>query len=101
MCPKVVRVPLAPTTLEGLANLRGKILPIVSLRRIFACEENAADDATRALVIDVGQPLGFIVDKVSSVIEVAEQSIEDSAGLRAGVAAEFVSGVIKATLPAT
>lgn len=93
--PQVVRVPLAPTTLEGLANLRGKILPIVSLRRIFACEENAADDATRALVIDVGQPLGFIVDKVSSVIEVADQSIEDSAGLRAGVAAEFVSGVIK------
>jgi purine-binding chemotaxis protein CheW len=31
--PEVVRVPLAPPTLDGLANLRGKVLPIISLRR--------------------------------------------------------------------
>ncbi len=93
--PQVVRVPLAPSTLEGLANLRGKILPIVSLRRLFACAENPADDATRALVVDVGQPLGFIVDRVASVIEVAKQHIEDVQGIRSSVAAEFISGVIK------
>jgi len=33
--PDVVRVPLAPAALEGLANLRGKVLPIISLRRLF------------------------------------------------------------------
>jgi len=33
--PQVVRVPLAPAALEGLANLRGKVLPIISLRRLF------------------------------------------------------------------
>jgi purine-binding chemotaxis protein CheW len=66
--PEVVRVPLAPAALEGLANLRGKVLPIISLRRLFGFPELAHDDSTRALVVDVGQPLGFVVDRVSSVV---------------------------------
>jgi hypothetical protein len=49
--------------LEGLANLRGKVLPIISLRRLFGFPELEHDDSTRALVIDVGQPLGFVVDR--------------------------------------
>ena len=63
--PNVVHVPLVPDTLEGLANLRGKILPIISLRRIFGFPEHENDDATRAIVIDLGQPLGFVVDRVN------------------------------------
>ncbi len=49
--PDVVRVPLSPAGLEGLANLRGLVLPVISLRRIFHFPERAHDDATRALVI--------------------------------------------------
>ena len=56
----MVRVPLAPAALEGLANLRGKVLPIISLRRLFGFPELPHDDSTRALVVDVGQPLGFV-----------------------------------------
>ena len=41
--------PTAPPALDGLANLRGKVLPIVSLRRIFGSKERPYDDATRAL----------------------------------------------------
>ncbi|MDO9142126.1 MAG: chemotaxis protein CheW, partial [Methylobacter sp.] len=68
--PEVVRVPLAPNTLEGLANLRGKVLPIISLRRIFGFGDQEYDDSTRAVVIDLGQPLGFVVDRVASVVGV-------------------------------
>ena len=50
--PTVVRVPLVPDTLEGLANLRGKVLPIISLRRVFGFPEQEYNDATRAIVID-------------------------------------------------
>src|ERR1017187_4490541 len=75
--PEVVRVPLAPSALEGLANLRGKVLPIISLRRMFGFPELAHDDSTRALVVDVGQPLGFVVDRVSSVVGVDARHIED------------------------
>ena len=93
--PEVVRVPLAPPALEGLANLRGKVLPIISLRRLFGFEEQAHDDATRALVIDVGQPLGFVVDRVSSVVGVDRGHIEDVGSIKTTVNTEVLSSLIK------
>jgi len=93
--PDVVRVPLAPTALEGLANLRGKVLPIISLRRLFGFPELAHDDSTRALVVDVGQPLGFVVDRVSSVVGVDANHIEDVGSIRTTVNTEVLSGLLK------
>ncbi|EXJ13927.1 chemotaxis protein CheW [Imhoffiella purpurea] len=93
--PEVVRVPLAPPTLEGLANLRGKVLPIISLRRLFGFDEREDDDATRALVIDLGQPLGFVVDRVSSVIGVEPSRIEAVDALKATVKSDLLSGMLK------
>jgi len=93
--PAVVRVPLAPSALEGLANLRGKVLPIISLRRLFGFPEVAHDDATRALVVDVGQPLGFVVDRVSSVVGVDASQIEDVGDLRTTVNTEVLSNLIR------
>jgi purine-binding chemotaxis protein CheW len=93
--PDVVRVPLAPSALEGLANLRGKVLPIISLRRLFGFPELAHDDSTRALVIDVGQPLGFVVDRVSSVVGVDASHIEDVGSIRTTVNTEVLSGLLK------
>jgi purine-binding chemotaxis protein CheW len=93
--PEVVKVPLAPKTLDGLANLRGKVLPIVSLRRIFGFDERAYDDATRAVVIDQGQPLGFVVDRVVSVVSVDPKQIEDASAISGTVNTELVSGLLK------
>jgi purine-binding chemotaxis protein CheW len=93
--PDVVRVPLAPHTLEGLANLRGKVLPIISLRRIFGFDECDYDDSTRAIVIDLGQPLGFVVDRVASVVGVEPGKIEGVESIRSTVNTELLSGLIK------
>ncbi len=93
--PDVVRVPLAPSTLDGLANLRGKVLPIISLRRMFGFDEQEHDDATRAVVIDVGQPLGFVVDRVASVVGVEPAQIESVDSIRSTVDTELLSGLIK------
>ena len=93
--PDVVRVPLAPPTLDGLANLRGKVLPIISLRRIFGFPEHEHDEATRALVIDIGQPLGFVVDKVASVVGVEPGKIEGVGSIQSTLNTELLSGVIK------
>jgi len=93
--PDVVRVPLAPPTLDGLANLRGKVLPIISLRRIFGFPEQDYDDATRAVVIDLGQPLGFVVDHVASVVGVEVGKIEDVGAIRGTVNTELLSGMLK------
>jgi purine-binding chemotaxis protein CheW len=93
--PDVVRVPLAPSALEGLANLRGKVLPIISLRRLFGFPELPHDDSTRALVVDVGQPLGFVVDRVSSVVGVDASHIEDVGSIKTTVNTEMLSSLIK------
>ncbi len=93
--PEVVRVPLAPPALEGLANLRGRVLPIISLRRLFGFPEMAHDDSTRALVVDVGQPLGFVVDKVSSVVGVDASHLEEVGSIQTTVNTEMLSSLIK------
>ena len=93
--PDVVKVPLAPRSLEGLANLRGKVLPIISLRRIFGFDECEYNDSTRAVVIDIGQPLGFVVDRVASVVGVESSKIESVESIRGTVNTDLLSGLIK------
>jgi purine-binding chemotaxis protein CheW len=93
--PAVSHLPLAPPTLDGLANLRGRVLPIVNLRRLFGCEERASDDATRALVIHIGQPLGFVVDRVASVVTIEPGEIESADAIQSIVSADYLTGVIK------
>jgi purine-binding chemotaxis protein CheW len=92
--PEVARMPLAPPSLDGLANLRGRVLPIVNLRRLFNIAARTNDDATRALVINLGQPLGFVVDRVASVLSVEPGEIEPVSTIQSVVQAEFLSGVI-------
>lgn len=93
--PEVVRVPLAPPTLNGLANLRGRVLPIISLRRMFGFSEQESDDSTRAVVVDVGQPLGFVVDRVSSVVSVEPNRIERVDTISSTVDTDMLAGLIK------
>ncbi len=93
--PDIVRVPLAPRSLNGLANLRGRVLPIISLRRIFNIADEPNNESTRALVIDIGQPLGFVVDRIASVISVEPGKIESVAGVRAAIDSKLLSGVLK------
>lgn len=93
--PDVVHVPLSPASLEGLANLRGLVLPVIGLRRLFRFPDRAHDDATRALVIDFGSPAGFVVDRVASVITVELDQIESASTIRGTIDSDLLLGVIK------
>ncbi|MFZ4498645.1 MAG: chemotaxis protein CheW [Burkholderiales bacterium] len=93
--PDAVRVPLAPTHLLGLANLRGHVLPIVSLRQIFNLPDVQNDELTRAVVIDLGTPMGFVVDCVTSVVSIEPDQLEPSDTLSEAGRSELISGVIK------
>lgn len=92
--PDVVRVPLAPASLNGLANLRGKVLPIVDLRQVCGFDSTTTDDTSRALVLDYGEPLGFVVDRVVSVIAVDSTQLEDVGTITSAVNTELLSGLI-------
>ena len=97
--PEVAMLPLAPRTLEGLANLRGRVLPIINLRRLFGCEERSHDEATRALVIHLGLPLGFVVDRLASVVTIEPGGIEAADSIQTLVDADYLTGVIKRARP--
>jgi len=93
--PQVVKVPKSPPSLMGLANLRGKVLPVVNLKTIFGVAQEEVDELNRVIVVDFGQMVGFLVDKVASVINVDESKIESSSDIKSIVKSEFLKGVIK------
>src|ERR1700677_1482738 len=92
--PDVVRVPLSPLALEGLANLRGTVLPIIQLRRIFGMEPLEHNDATRVVVLDQGQPVGLVVDRMANVVTVDGDKIEPASSIEATVRTAMMTGMI-------
>ncbi len=94
--PNTVEVPLTPSSLLGLANLRGTILPVLSLRRVLGLEDVENTDATRVMVLNYfGRPLGFVVDKVTRVIGVQPEAIEGINGENSTFDSHLLSGVLK------
>jgi purine-binding chemotaxis protein CheW len=93
--PEIVKVPKSPSSLMGLANLRGKVLPVINLRKVFGLTDKSLDEANRVIVVDLGQILGFLVDNVYSVIEVEETKIESAEDIQSIVKSDFLKGVIK------
>jgi purine-binding chemotaxis protein CheW len=93
--PEIVKVPKSSSSLMGLANLRGKVLPVINLRKVFGLADKSLDEANRVIVVDLGQVLGFLVDNVYSVIEVEETKIESAEDIQSIVKSDFLKGVIK------
>ncbi|MFG6467009.1 chemotaxis protein CheW [Roseateles sp. BYS87W] len=94
--PDVARLPLAPNALLGLANLRGRVLPLMSLRRLVGLPDLAQNDAARALVIHCGgQALGFLVDTVLSVLHVEADELQPAAGIQSVVQTDCLTGLIR------
>lgn len=96
----VTRMPNMPPHVEGIINLRGKIIPIVSLRRRFNLIEKEPDSQTRIIIMDAAGTLtGFVVDAVSEVIRVSSRDIQPPPAMTftGSIGQEFISGVISHT----
>lgn len=92
---ELVRLPLAPPSLEGLANLRGKVLPIINLRHVFKFQKQDHSESTRVIVVDTGVAVGFVVDRVSSVITVENEQIEPVDALESTIDSRLLTGMLK------
>ena len=92
----ITRVPNTPHYVEGVINLRGKVIPIISLRRKFDLAEAEYDKRTRIMVMEVvGEMMGFIVDEVSEVIRISEREIQPPPPVvSSGIEQECMAGVI-------
>jgi purine-binding chemotaxis protein CheW len=94
--PIVTRVPNTPYYVEGVINLRGKVVPIICMRKKFGLTEAENDKQTRIMVMDMeGELMGFIVDAVSEVIRISGSEIQPSPAMVAGgIDQECIAGVI-------
>ncbi len=93
---EITRVPQAPHYVEGVINLRGKVIPIVDLRKRFNLEVKEYDKNTRIVVVDIGgNIMGMVVDSVSEVLRLPSNTIEPPPEIAAGVNSEYIKGVAK------
>lgn len=93
----VTKLPRLPQAFEGVVNLRGRIIPVVDLRKHLGDSECLPTRQARVIVTDVGfQAIGFIVDKVMDVEVLEARLVEPPPSFSPGVDAGFIAGVVKA-----
>ena len=94
----VTRVPKAPGFVEGVINLRGKVIPVVDLRRRFGLPTADHTRASRIVVVELGdQVVGIVVDGVSEVLRVNTATVEPPSPVVAGIDSEYLHGIAKLT----
>ena len=92
----ITKVPNSPSFVEGIINLRGKVIPIIDLRKRFGMELTNYNEKTRITVMDLqGQVVGFVVDAVREVLRIPKSTVEDPPQVVAGVGSEYLKGVGK------
>ncbi len=92
----ITAVPRAPAFVEGVINLRGKVLPVIDLRKRFGLQAEAATKDTRIVVVEMNNaPVGMLVDAVSEVLRVSDDVIEPPSPLVTTVDSAFITGIAK------
>ncbi len=94
---RITRVPKAQPYFYGVINIRGEIIPVMSLRIKFGKEPDVFDNKTRILIIKPEQQaaVGFIVDEVREVINLMDDEIERAGGSSPNDANSYIFGVGK------
>jgi len=92
----ITAVPRAPDFVEGVTNLRGKVLPVIDLRKRFELPMADATRETRIVVTDLDHSaVGMLVDAVSEVLHVSEDAIEPPSPIMTTVDSSFITGIAK------
>jgi len=92
----VTRMPQVPDYVEGVSNLRGTIIPIINLRRLFDLDSKSKNEETRTIVVNVGtRTIGCTVDAVTQVIKIAPENIQPAPDIVKADGAAYISGFAK------
>jgi purine-binding chemotaxis protein CheW len=92
----VTHVPETPEYVEGVINLRGRVIPVVDLRRRFGLVASEHTAESRIVVVDIaGNDIGVIVDAVTEVLRVAGSAIETASALIASEDSYYMDGIAK------
>jgi len=88
---QVTKVPNSPDFVDGVINLRGRVIPVIDLRLRLGMPKKEPDKNTRIIVMEVtGKTVGFIVDSVNEVLRIPKNVTEAPPDLAVGVNSEFI-----------
>lgn len=96
----ITSVPRTPDFVRGVINLRGKVIPVIDLRRKFGLDSTEDTDETCIIVVDVSREddavqMGILVDSVSEVLDIADNQIEEAPSFGSTVETGFILGIAK------
>jgi purine-binding chemotaxis protein CheW len=98
--PPITRVPNAPPFVDGLINVRGRVVPLADLRVMFGMARRAADSDTRIVVLEIEldqEPtiVGVLADRVYDVTDIEPATVEEAPKVGMRWRADFVRGIGK------
>ena len=92
----VTKVPRTPTFVEGIINLRGKVIPVIDLRRRFGFDVAEQTKDNRIVVVDIdGENIGIIVDAVTEVLRIPSDSVEPPSDIITTSDSDYLLGIAK------
>ena len=93
---EITQVPNSPSYVEGVINLRGKVMPVINLRKKFGLEDKETDETSRIIIMDIkGVTNGLVVDSVSEVLRIPTDIVEPPPPMSSDVSSKFINGVAK------
>lgn len=92
----ITMVPNSPSYMEGVINLRGKVIPVINLRKKFEIVEKEDTESSRIMIVDLhGVTKGIIVDAVSEVLRVPAGIVEPPPPMATNITTTFINGIAK------
>ena len=97
---KTTKVPRTPDFVRGVINLRGKVHPVIDLRKRFGLSPKEDDERTPIIIVEVRQEdnhqfIGIVVDSVSEVISIERDDIENTPTFGVDLETDFILGLAK------
>ena len=92
----ITQLPQTPVYIKGVTNLRGTVLPVIDLRTRFGLETQPDTKQSRIIIVTMGNiKVGVMVDGVSEVLRISDESIEPLPPMVNAVNADFLKGIVR------
>jgi purine-binding chemotaxis protein CheW len=97
---RITQLPQTPDFVKGVINLRGKVIPLIDLRRKFGMQAMEYNDRTCIIVVEMAGhtgtvQIGIVVDSVSEVLNIKGEQIEDTPSFGAKLKTDYILGMAK------
>ncbi|MBZ4643428.1 MAG: purine-binding chemotaxis protein CheW [Deferribacteres bacterium] len=93
---EITPVPKAPDFIQGIINIRGRVIPVVDLKNKLNLGMVDDSQTSRIIITNIGgKKVGFLVDEVDEVLRIEKDIIEDAPALAVNIDSQYIKGVAK------